>query len=549
MPNVRPNRVAMAVAALAAAAYAARLAVIGRLNSALAEAVQSSNVAAVKRLLDWGADPTSLVEARGGHGPLSASTTLSSASSDAIDSMLVRHGLDLGPQKSIGRGYLQTAFAYGEQETVRALLDRGVDPAIPVSPDGSFIAYSSNGTAALRPLVALLRSRGARLTLVQAAIVGDLAEVTRQLDAGTPADKPSPGGATALGAAAASGDLRMMTVLLARGADPNYGMPYRSYSPLMSSALRGDLTAARALLQHGANPNAGTDYSTPLLTAIYGAERRSTSPLQNGTAPEYRNAEVARLLLAHGANPDSLPPRAAGDCAIAEAIEWMPEILTDLLRRSRDMSGGAGAPLKAAIRARRLELIPEFLRRGATVNPSPPSGIRSYVSVAPSKSAYGPDQLAPVSPLATAACYAPACVPLLRSRGATLGPDRDSILAAAAQVRRTDLFPALLRLGANVDGEDAGGESALTQAVVHAPSAVKLLLDWGADPNFETRSKRRPLDLAASAGDVNCVRLLLARGAKVNAVSPRGHSALYWARKKNRADIVSLLLSAGATAE
>ena len=90
-------------------------------------------------------------------------------------------------------------------------------------------------------------------------------------------------------------------------------------------------------------------------------------------------------------------------------------------------------------------------------------------------------------------------------------------------------------------------ETALTQAIWHAPDGVETLLKAGANSNYVTRSQRTPLGIAAATGDVKTVRLLLAHGANVNARPPRAHTALYYARKKKNAGVVALLEKAGAT--
>jgi uncharacterized protein len=105
----------------------------------------------------------------------------------------------------------------------------------------------------------------------------------------------------------------------------------------------------------------------------------------------------------------------------------------------------------------------------------------------------------------------------------------------------------LLALGADVNGVDASGETALTQAMLYARSGVEILLKGDANPNYVTRRQRMPLDMAAGAGDVKTVRLLLAHGANVNARPPRTHTALYYARKKKNTAVIAVLEKAGAT--
>ena len=55
------------------------------------------------------------------------------------------------------------------------------------------------------------------------------------------------------------------------------------------------------------------------------------------------------------------------------------------------------------------------------------------------------------------------------------------------------------------------------------------------------------LVISARAGDIASVRLLLAHGASVNLHYGVRHTALYWAKRKGRAQIIELLQKAGAT--
>lgn len=67
--------------------------------------------------------------------------------------------------------------------------------------------------------------------------------------------------------------------------------PHFPGSPLVRAAERGDIGAVRQLLEQGADPNAPEEGNAPHGRALYGAVYN-------------RHLEVARLLLAHGANPN-----------------------------------------------------------------------------------------------------------------------------------------------------------------------------------------------------------------------------------------------------
>ena len=76
---------------------------------------------------------------------------------------------------------------------------------------------------------------------------------------------------------------------------------------------------------------------------------------------------------------------------------------------------------------------------------------------------------------------------------------------------------------------------------------VKLLLDYGADPNVINKDGYSPLHLAARRGNKDCLRLLLVAGANPNLASTQGGDVpLHEASEKGDLDSVKLLLSAGA---
>ena len=146
------------------------------------------------------------------------------------------------------------------------------------------------------------RSVGYRLA---EGVVGQLITVARQglalksvtwlLDAGPKLDAANRHKETALHFAAQDGNLRLVELLLARGAKPNVGLKDKNYglagvptyTPLYNAAAHGHTECALALLSAGANPNTGT----------------ATSWVQNplGMAVKRGDVRLCRALLAAGA--------------------------------------------------------------------------------------------------------------------------------------------------------------------------------------------------------------------------------------------------------
>jgi cytohesin len=77
--------------------------------------------------------------------------------------------------------------------------------------------------------------------------------------------------------------------------------------------------------------------------------------------------------------------------------------------------------------------------------------------------------------------------------------------------------------------------------------AIDHLLKAGADPNSVSHEGQTALMTAAATGKVDAVHLLLARGAKVDAVEPyRGQTALMWAASEGNAGAAAELIEFGA---
>lgn len=94
--------------------------------------------------------------------------------------------------------------------------------------------------------------------------------------------------------------------------------------------------------------------------------------------------------------------------------------------------------------------------------------------------------------------------------------------------------------------------NALVTAVCEGDEeAARVALDGGASMACQEagRPHDAPLALAAFRGHISCVRLLLARGADVNAVGSDGASALYSAVDGDKLDVATLLLESDANVE
>jgi len=106
----------------------------------------------------------------------------------------------------------------------------------------------------------------------------------------------------------------------------------------------------------------------------------------------------------------------------------------------------------------------------------------------------------------------------------------------------------LLAAGADKNAQQADGRSIVYQAATagNANGLLAHLLATGAQPGVPTANGQTPLMAAAGRGDVEAMRLLVAKHANVNARSGTGGTALMAAAGSRNARAVEYLLSLGA---
>jgi ankyrin repeat protein len=113
-----------------------------------------------------------------------------------------------------------------------------------------------------------------------------------------------------------------------------------------------------------------------------------------------------------------------------------------------------------------------------------------------------------------------------------------------AQTERVESIRALLDAGAKVEETDDDGVTLLGWAVIaNRLETARLLIERGADVNHVDQNGMTPLLYAASIdfGDSKVIDLLLQSGARSNALTKEGLTALALARKYNHANLVQAL--------
>jgi hypothetical protein len=98
------------------------------------------------------------------------------------------------------------------------------------------------------------------------------------------------------------------------------------------------------------------------------------------------------------------------------------------------------------------------------------------------------------------------------------------------------------------ESKDPLATGQLMSAIQYSGDAktVKLLLEKGADVNAKDNEGWHPLQLAAKRGDLELIKVLLENGAEVNASNDLGGTALMSAARRGYIDVAKLLLDKGA---
>lgn len=189
----------------------------------------------------------------------------------------------------------------------RQLLADGIDANLP-EPDGTtplLWAVYNNSLA----LVQMLLEAGADpdmanqldlSPLVQASRYGNAEMIALLLDHGASLERPDLNTEPAIMAAARSGNLKALQLLLDAGADPNATEPVDEQTAIMWATAEGHIEMVQALLKAGANPNQHARVNA--LT-----ERKNADFPSGGFVPLHwasRNGDEAmmRLLLENGAD-------------------------------------------------------------------------------------------------------------------------------------------------------------------------------------------------------------------------------------------------------
>ncbi len=432
---------------------------------------------------------------------------------------------DEGAQSDAHSAKRQREEAPGEQEQMKPAKLRRIESEpvvvrLPTVRQQLQLAIVARDLDAMKRLLAAapidLNSQEAdgSLPLAAAAASGFLEAVVLLLKAGADPLCSIGGGQTALMRAASRGHAAVVEVLLAANAAINQ-RDQDGWGPLMFACFKGHASVVLALLNKGAKLQ---DESVSGQTALM-------------LAAQYGHVDVVKLLLGAGANPNTADEEGwtslhyaagTGHAAIVQTLVSLCVNL-DVVNNSNKSA------LMLAVQHGHLAAVQCLLDGGASL------GVRDRLLMTPFLLAVHGGKLA--------------IVKALWAKGANQfasNNENQTALMLAAWQGHSEVVNFLLDLGADIDGFDLSGWTALQFAVQGGHAAiVTTLLNAFADPDRMNADGETALLIAVKANNTGIVTLLLDRGATLDLCEEQDDNATLVAIKMGNLPMLELLLSRG----
>jgi ankyrin repeat protein/preprotein translocase subunit SecA len=469
-------------------------------------------------------------------------------------------GVDATKADNAGLTPLHSAAAKGRVEVVKYFLEQLVQEVYTATTP--FHLAAKNGHVAV---VKLLLNKGVKAHIVDkdgntalhlAAISGQVAVVNLLLEYGasayitnkanqTPLDlatrfgyeeivallkgiiefkqenKDTAQSALALYKAAEQGQVDVVKLLLASGADPNMlnNNSLLGYTPLHIAAEQGQLAVVKLLLASEINTEVGDKYGkTPLHVAA-----------------EQGQLAVVKLLLANGVKTDvgdnngKMPLHVAAEKGQLAVVKLLLAngVKTDVGDNNGKM------PLHMAVKQGQLAVVELLLASGVNAE------LGDQYQATPLHVAAEQGQLAVVELL------------LASGFNTEVGDNQGKTpLHVAVKKGQLAVVKLLLASGVNTAVGDNQGKTPLHLAVEQGQLAVvKLLLASGVNTEVKDNHGKTPLHLAVEQGQLAVVKLLLASGVDAEVGDNHGKTPLHLAVEQGQLAVVKLLLASGVNTE
>jgi cytohesin len=494
--------------------------------------------------------------------------------------------LEKDPAQAAGPSLIHLAAVQGHQDVAELLLDRGARIDIFVA---AGLGMTGRAEAILkdRPLQVRARTGDGLTPLHLAARNGHTATAEMLLGHGTAVGARDPRDVTPLHLAAAQGQLAVAALLLDRGARVD-AADESGRTPLHEAARYGRREVAELLLTRGADVNARRrDGDTPLHDAAAAGQKRmvalllargadadaadldSRTPLHlatlsedeppgQETMPEERvdRHGVVEVLLKQGADPDALDVSDRGldlrRSPLDHALEKGRTDLADLLA-----ARGAALDVCQAIRLGKKDrvaaLLPDDDTPAEDRETTYRAALRCAAEVGDVESvrllvARGADPRDGLEPAAREGNKAVVELLLGKVRSEERAGAIDFALRGAVEHGQRELAECLLGRGGSLDNEpDKDGRTPLHDAACDGnEDLLRLLLERGAQVDAVDRLGMTALHVAANRGIAEAVKVLISHKADVNARDKEGQTPLHWAARYGQKDAVQALLDGHA---